>query len=91
MKRNKAAANITTSGDIKALDTPGLSVDGPGPPVEQHAQQHGPPGEQGGRLMEQRRPPVKVVDESELEEVKSCSSLSNSESLTDVSPSCALL
>lgn len=104
MKKSKAAANATTSGEAntsKVLDTSiqamgqcGPLVGEPGPPVDEQTpirEQHGPLGEQCGRLVEQHRPPVKVMDESEVEEVKSCSSLSNSESLTDVSSYSAML
>eukprot|EP00731_Ephydatia_muelleri_P031944 Em0023g451a len=75
VKKSKAAANATTSGEAntsKVLDTSiqamgqcGPLVGEPGPPVDEQT-------------------PMKVMDESEVEEVKSCSSLSNSESLTDV-------
>ena len=88
MKKNKAAANVTSLGKAnteKVMD-PSIQTTGqcglsePGPPIGER----GPDGEQ--HSLEKHRPPVKVADESEVEEVKSCSSLSNSESLTDVSP-----
>lgn len=77
MKKSKAGANAATSDETstsKLVDTAALTME-----------QHDPLMLQSGPSTERRGPPVKLVDESEVKEVDSGGSLSNSESLTNVS------
>lgn len=95
VKKSKATTNtITILGETntgKVLDAAiehcSSKVDEPGPSLENStldSRQCDPRVEQLSHSVEQRRPPVRVVAESEVEEVEYEGSLSNSDTLTNV-------
>ena len=91
VKKNKAAANTATSGEAstsKLPDTSATTTAHQGSPVKKcgpSVEQCDPPEERHVPPMERRGPPVRLADESEIEEVDLGGSLSDSESLTNVS------